>query len=262
MSHTTLDTITTNVRESVLGGTSKYLGGELFGGAGVVVCRRGEAPGDADGYVYVEAENPGLVSAVIFELRDVLAGVMGLDLRDRLYSELGAAALAACELGVDDARLVGVMLKAAGNVLHATHRAYFAYGSNMDRAQMARRCPDAVLVGAAAADGWRLWMDQAGYATIAEAAGGRVEGALWEISVADELELDRYEGVASGCYEKHAIHVTGEGGEGEPLVYVSLRTPVTMETFRAGYIDRCVAAARELGLDGAVARLAEVRVVG
>ena len=79
------------------------------------------------------------------------------------------------------------------------------------------------------------------------------------------MELDRYEGVASGCYEKRAIHAAGEGGEGgegESLVYASLRTPVTMETFRAGYLDRCLAASRELGLDGAMARLAEVRVVG
>ncbi|WP_322354810.1 gamma-glutamylcyclotransferase family protein [Paratractidigestivibacter sp.] len=251
-----LSTITSNIRESVLGGTSKYVrGGEPFGGAGVVVCARGERPDNVDGYVVVEAEDPALVSAVLFELRDALASVMDLDLRERLYPEVGVAAREACGLGVGPERTVDVMLKAAENALHAARRAYFAYGSNMDAAQMARRCPDARLVGAVAADGWQLWMDQAGYATIAEAPGERVEGALWDISVADELELDRYEGVASGCYGKRAIHVTGDGVEGSPLVYVSLRTPVTMETLREDYLERCMTAARELGLEAAVARL-------
>ncbi|MDY0002073.1 MAG: gamma-glutamylcyclotransferase family protein [Polyangia bacterium] len=33
---------------------------------------------------------------------------------------------------------------------------YFAYGSNLDQAQMRRRCPTAAPIGPATLDGWRL----------------------------------------------------------------------------------------------------------
>lgn len=46
---------------------------------------------------------------------------------------------------------------------------YFAYGSNLDGAQMRRRCPSARLVGAAILDGYRL-----GFAGQSAALGGGV----------------------------------------------------------------------------------------
>lgn len=88
-------------------------------------------------------------------------------------------------------------------------RPYFAYGSNMCVDQMAGRCPGAQVIGAATLDGWELFMDQAGYATIERRAGASVEGVLWEIGPADERSLDDYEGISTGYYEKRVVRVAG-----------------------------------------------------
>lgn len=252
-----MSTITDSIRKSVLTGSSKYISsGEIFGGAGVVVCPRGKRPENVEGYIVVEADDPVLVSAVIFELRDALMPVMNLDLKDLLYPTIGTAAQAACKKAASRERIVDDILDAAGNVLSDMRLAYFAYGSNMDIQQMSRRCPDAKFVCTATADGWRLWMDQTGYATIEPAEPGeKVEGVLWEISTADELELDRYEGVASGCYEKLAVRVAGDGVTETTLAYASLRRPVRESTHRAGYLSLCIDAACKLGLDATVARM-------
>lgn len=69
---------------------------------------------------------------------------------------------------------------------------YFAYGSNMNAARMAKRVPCAICKGTATLYGWRLC--ERLYADIERADGERVDGVLWEI-VARGLEtLDRYEG--------------------------------------------------------------------
>lgn len=77
---------------------------------------------------------------------------------------------------------------------------YFAYGSNLDGAQMRRRCPSVRLVGAAILDGYRLGFAGrsaswgGGVATVVRDREGRVPGLVWAVS-ADGLEcLDRCEG--------------------------------------------------------------------
>ena len=138
---------------------------------------------------------------------------------------------------------------------------YFGYGSNLDRVAMAERCPDARYLGVARLSGWTLYMDSNGYATIAE-EGGAVEGTLWLVSEADIASLDDYEGIDRGLYEKRTVTVEKDGEAVSALVYVSLRLPLTMETFRAGYLADIRRAAAELGLSAATReRLAAVRVV-
>lgn len=140
---------------------------------------------------------------------------------------------------------------------------YFAYGSNMCVDQMAERCPNAQLIGVVTLDGWELFMDQAGYATIERRTGASVEGVLWEIGPADERSLDDYEGISTGYYEKRVVRVAGPAFEGEALVYVSLRGPACMETFRERYMADIRHAAAGLGLSAAAQeRLASVKITG
>lgn len=139
-------------------------------------------------------------------------------------------------------------------------RLYFGYGSNMDVAQMAQRCPDAVLLGVARLDGWTFHMDSNGYATI-DRDGGSVEGTLWRVTPVDEASLDGYEGLDRGLYHKEDVRVELDGRSLDAFVYVSDKLPLTMETFRAEYIQKIAAAAEALGLsEAARARIAEVRV--
>ena len=102
---------------------------------------------------------------------------------------------------------------------------YFAYGSNMDTEQMRRRCPDAKCIDTAVLHAWKFALDEVGYATVVPAAGASVPGLLWMLSDADEAELDVYEGVRSGCYEKVTLSIAPKrtGVPAQALVYVSLR---------------------------------------
>lgn len=69
---------------------------------------------------------------------------------------------------------------------------YFAYGSNMDAAQMARRCPGAKVVGTATLRGWRVV--ERLYADIERCPGADVRGVVYRLGMADWETLCRYEG--------------------------------------------------------------------
>lgn len=77
---------------------------------------------------------------------------------------------------------------------------YFAYGSNLRSAQMARLCPQHVFLGPACLKDHRLaftlpdaeW--QGGVADIIESGGDVVWGALYRLTDADLPPLDAYEG--------------------------------------------------------------------
>lgn len=69
---------------------------------------------------------------------------------------------------------------------------YFAYGSNLNKGQMRRRCPGAAPLAAARLTGHRLTFR--GVADVKEAPGHVVWGGLWSITEEDLKALDRYEG--------------------------------------------------------------------
>jgi hypothetical protein len=75
---------------------------------------------------------------------------------------------------------------------------YAAYGSNMDPAQMAERCPHSPQRGTGWLKGWRLTFGgedigwEGALATVVEDAGQRVFVVLYEISEHDERVLDRW----------------------------------------------------------------------
>ncbi|MFC0212470.1 gamma-glutamylcyclotransferase family protein [Paenibacillus chartarius] len=86
--------------------------------------------------------------------------------------------------------------------MHKT-KLYAAYGSNMNLIGMSVRCPESQVVGHGYIDDFVLEFRY--YANIEESPGQRVPVVLWRISEADEVRLDRYEGVHIGIYRKEIL---------------------------------------------------------
>lgn len=84
-------------------------------------------------------------------------------------------------------------------------RYYLAYGSNLNRAQMARRCPGAKPIGITVIPDYELLFkgSKTGcYLTIEPKKGGIVPIAVWEVNAENERSLDRYEGCPTFYYKK------------------------------------------------------------
>ncbi len=103
---------------------------------------------------------------------------------------------------------------------------YAAYGSNMDPAQMARRCPHSPQHGTGWLEGWRLTFggEEMGWegalATVAEAKAERVFVVLYEISENDEAALDGWDGATLGYYNKLRVRVATLDGDALAWLYV------------------------------------------
>jgi len=123
---------------------------------------------------------------------------------------------------------------------------HFAYGSNMDRAAMRRRCPDAKAVGLAWLDNWRFIVTRDGYASVVPAAGEIVHGVLWRLTLRDLAAVNAYESVDSGLYARRLLPLRHAGGQVQALVYVARARRVGRP--RPGYQDLVVAAARDWNL--------------
>ena len=97
-------------------------------------------------------------------------------------------------------------------------RYYFAYGSNLNQAQMLQRCPKASPVSRAVLGGWRLYWQ--GVLTILKDPGAQVHGALWKTTPKCERSLDRYEGHPH-LYRKETTQVVLPTGKRiEAYVYI------------------------------------------
>lgn len=131
---------------------------------------------------------------------------------------------------------------------------YFAYGSNMNSAQMAQRCPDAHIVGwgflpkhalvfAGHSQRWG-----AATADIRPKLGTRVLGILYSISKSDLAALDRAEGYPY-VYDRKNVVVHAEGGLGnvKALTYfMSERRPLGAPA--SAYVEPIRAVYRALGV--------------
>lgn len=98
-----------------------------------------------------------------------------------------------------------------------TKRLYIAYGSNLNLAQMAQRCPTAKVVGTAILQNWCLLF--CNVATIERHHGSHVPVLVWELLPADEAALDRYEGWPR-LYHKENVRITVNGKRVTAMVYV------------------------------------------
>ena len=103
---------------------------------------------------------------------------------------------------------------------------YAAYGSNMNPAQMAERCPHSPLQGTGWLEGWRLTFGgedigwEGALATVVEDAAERVFVALYELSESDERALDQWDGATIGYYSKLRVRVATLDGEVLAWLYV------------------------------------------
>ena len=103
-----------------------------------------------------------------------------------------------------------------------SNRVFAAYGVGVHRAEMAKHCPTARLIGATELKNYRLAFrgSKAGaLATIEKAKGCIVPALLWEISPQDELALDRWIGVPE-LYRKAAIKVRRDDALVDALIYI------------------------------------------
>jgi hypothetical protein len=123
---------------------------------------------------------------------------------------------------------------------------YFAYGSNMDRAGMAARCPGSSVIGPARLARHRLIITREGYASVARDPRRAVWGVLWDLALADVPALDRYESVASRLYVKINQPVLTASGPKRALVYVARSAEPGRP--RPGYLEGVIAAAQAAGL--------------
>jgi gamma-glutamylcyclotransferase (GGCT)/AIG2-like uncharacterized protein YtfP len=118
---------------------------------------------------------------------------------------------------------------------------YFAYGSNLNVAHMARRCPDAIAIGKFTMNNARLVFR--GVADCIYEPGSTCVGGLWQITEECERALDRYEGVGSGMYRKERVPVSGFEDDTEVLYYAMNSTGIFppsqdyLDTIRQGYRD-------------------------
>ena len=132
---------------------------------------------------------------------------------------------------------------------------YFAYGSNMSIAGMARRCPGATPIGRARLDGWRFGFFPQGFATIVPDGASVVHGVLWRVSARDLAALNAYEGVDAGLYVRRVVAVR-HGDQSMPaLIYVARNHAPGRP--RPRYLDLVVAAARDWDLPAAYVRTIE-----
>jgi len=92
---------------------------------------------------------------------------------------------------------------------------YFAYGSNLNVAQMARRCPAADLLGRFTLKNHRLVFR--GVADVVPEDGAKVVGGVWRITKDCEARLHRFEGNGS-AYRKEYVPVSG-GLPGEDWMF-------------------------------------------
>ena len=123
---------------------------------------------------------------------------------------------------------------------------HFAYGSNMSRALMAARCPQAQALGLATLAGWRFAINREGFGTLAPLAGGRVHGVVWRLSARDLAAINAYESVDTGLYLRRTLPIRCGGKQVAALVY--LTSQQGEGTPRPGYIHLVVQAAREWDL--------------
>lgn len=108
-------------------------------------------------------------------------------------------------------------------------RLYLAYGSNLSRARMAERCPQAVPLRALLVPGWRLGFERV--ATIIRDDSAVLPAALYRLTAACERTLDRIEGVSEGRYRRHMLPLPPES-EADPRAEVMALTYIKIDARR------------------------------
>jgi gamma-glutamylcyclotransferase (GGCT)/AIG2-like uncharacterized protein YtfP len=121
-------------------------------------------------------------------------------------------------------------------------RLYFTYGSNMDRAHMAKLCRGAEALGVATAENQLYFVAACGYASMTPRRNARVYGVLWKIGAQHIAKLNAYESVESGLYASAAIPVRHDGKLLRVMIYYACEAKPGSP--KPGYQENVIAAAR------------------
>jgi gamma-glutamylcyclotransferase len=132
----------------------------------------------------------------------------------------------------------------------------FAFGSNMNLAQMKKRCPNSDLASfMAEARGWKLCFPrysgnrEGGVGSIERQEGSSVWGVVFSVNEYDLPRLDNHEGVPKGRYSRGTLKVHKQNGEAvETEAYFAVRQREQDFTPHRKYIDLYVQGAKHFGL--------------
>ena len=98
---------------------------------------------------------------------------------------------------------------------------YIAYVSNLNLEQMARRCPEAEIIGTGRLEQYELEFrgrEGNAHANIVKQEESEVPVLLWRVSAEDEKRLDVYEGYPT-YYGKELMEVEVEGKQYKAMLY-------------------------------------------
>lgn len=128
---------------------------------------------------------------------------------------------------------------------------YLAYGSNLNVAQMGRRCPTARIVGTATIKNYRLMFKgsrSGNYLTIEKAKGYEVPVAVWDVKPSDIQSLDIYEGYPHFYYKKQMMVDCSDGKKHRCFVYIMHENrPLGVPQYY--YVDTCLRGYDSFGFD-------------
>jgi len=221
-----------------------------FMGAGIIITD------DEDTTVYdsefnvVRTKYAYELSSLVFHLKGVVSANINTVTKYNFYGSLADFANEYISREGDGPELLGYVLDKVSEYANEKFRyLYFAYGSNMDKKQMALRCPNSKYLGIAKLEGYEFCLDSKGYSSISEVKSRHVWGAIWNVSEEDIRSLDRHEGVAAGAYERVTVKIsTDESDLFDALAYISLRDIENINK-NPEYLQRVIKAATECWMD-------------
>lgn len=137
----------------------------------------------------------------------------------------------------------------AGSLVPKDRILYWAYGSNLNVRQMARRCPKATKFGPMMVKDCALVFR--GVADVTMRDGYNTPGGLWTITTDCERALDQYEGVASKLYLKRYFSPTLDDGKKYTCLFYQMRAKDGIMPPTAEYMGTIVQGYKDFGLDTA-----------
>ena len=138
-----------------------------------------------------------------------------------------------------------------------SNRLFAAYGVGINRAEMAKRCPTAKLLGVSTLRNHRLTFrgsHAAAVANIEPAKGYSVPVLVWDITSTDEAALDLYEGFPH-LYEKHQFRLRHDGKVVDCMAYV-MRADRPLGKPSAFYYSAVLEGYKAAGFDTEILRTA------
>jgi gamma-glutamylcyclotransferase len=151
--------------------------------------------------------------------------------------------------------------------MHSKEICYFSYGSNLSKQQMLRRTGSVPPSKPAFLRDFKLAFRKVlegedVFATIVPTQGAIVHGVIYQCNSIAIEQLDRFEGVATGCYRRELIQVSCQDGTTfECFVYIGEAFSQTESAPSHHYLNFILSGAREHGLPSDYIRLVELRAI-